>query len=677
MICGLLITIPACSGGGFNPGAGGGLPLVAGLTGGGTTPVMAGTGETVIQIDFTVTGNPGDVFNVTLKYFEDLGMPPNGVQDVATEPAMNMTKASPALEMDPSVGTSTDGMQTIPASGTFVGQFFWHAALDLGFIPADYGVLVCVTSNDPAQNTTDAAAGGFNFAGGNPSVAVSGSIGGAGSAMGRAEHTANSVSGLNAPASATDMGSEVLIAGGLDSAGPLNNLDRFTLDLANRTNMASFTGNATAAARIKHASSMFLANSGNDNFVRVLVTGGEVMGAAVNTAEIYAFGPQGAAESVTATGNMNNSRCRHAACWLPDNRILVTGGLDAGGTPQATAEVFDPNTGMFNSLTVPGGFPARAGHTHCLLPNGNVLIAGGFDAANNPVNAYLFDPSTNTFTDTGSSVDRVDHTANLLVNGICVLAGGQTTGGTALSSVDFYRPFGGIDTATGGTINTGFTSPVTSAGAVAMGETRFQHAGSRLGDGSLLISGGFSSTNMTLGSTELFVPSKFTDNAIGSFTLANPSMNPSFNLVNDRARHTQTTLQSGSVALIGGVSGTVAMNTVLDTIEVFQFNNTAPTVSNVVVTSTSPANVLIRFDLADSEGDCSFVIVRVSVDGGAFGFASLIDYQETVNLAPGTASIRWNAAGNGAMSGSNVVVEIIPLGGTMGGPVRSASTMIN
>ncbi len=131
--------------------------------------------------------------------------------------------------------------------------------------------------------------------------------------------------------------------------------------------------------------------------------------------------------------------------------------------------------------------------------------------------------------------------------------------------------------------------------------------------------------------------------------------------------------------MVGGVTGTMATNTVLDTIEVFQFANTPPSVSNVVVSSTSPANALIKFDLADAEGDCSFVIVRfTNGNGSATGaFATLVTYQETVNLAPGTISIRWNAAADGVASGNNVTVQIIPIGGSMGGPVSSASTMIN
>ena|SRR3990172_7072929 len=77
---------------------------------------------------------------------------------------------------------------------------------------------------------------------------------------------------------------------------------------------------------------------------------------------------------------MHETRASHTATVLPDGRVLIAGGFRKGpdGYSQIyshTAEVFDPKTQIF---TLTGEMHSeRSGHTATLLPNGNVLIAGG------------------------------------------------------------------------------------------------------------------------------------------------------------------------------------------------------------------------------------------------------------------------------------------------------------
>src|SRR5216683_451784 len=61
---------------------------------------------------------------------------------------------------------------------------------------------------------------------------------------------------------------------------------------------------------------------------------------------------------------------------------------------------------------------ARAGHTSTLLPNGQVLVAGGENATGFLASAELYNLSTGQWTVTGSmATPRINHKATLLPNG--------------------------------------------------------------------------------------------------------------------------------------------------------------------------------------------------------------------------------------------------------------------
>ena len=101
----------------------------------------------------------------------------------------------------------------------------------------------------------------------------------------------------------------------------------------------------------------------------MLVTGGF---ASVSSAELY----DQKSGTWTVTGGLQLHRIQdHTATLLPNGMVLVAAGLgrEPGKVcePTASAEVYDPRTGMWAStgrLNV-----ARAGHTATLLPNGLVL----------------------------------------------------------------------------------------------------------------------------------------------------------------------------------------------------------------------------------------------------------------------------------------------------------------
>ena len=284
---------------------------------------------------------------------------------------------------------------------------------------------------------------------------------------------------------------------------------------------------------------------------KILITGGfsanSVPSPALNTAELYdpltnTFTVLGAA--------MTSLRCAHAATLLPKGQVLLTGGQtdtnDGGGS--ATAELYDPAANSFTALTATMTTP-RGGHTATLLPDGRVLIAGGFNNSSIALNsAELFDPVTRTFTPLTATMTsrRENSVATLLPNGQVLLTGGSSSGITT-NTAELYDPVGNSFTALGPTMTT----------------VRAAHTATLLPNGRVLLAGG--GTGPTAGSLTVFNTAELYDPVTNSFTPLTAT------LATPRFGDAGALLPNGQVLLTGGANGTSTSSfTVLNTAELYR-----------------------------------------------------------------------------------------------------------
>jgi hypothetical protein len=210
------------------------------------------------------------------------------------------------------------------------------------------------------------------------------------------------------------------------------------------------------------------------------------------------------------------SRLGAGMVTLPDGRVLLTGGFERGNAHDVV-EFFDPASEQF--VSGPPLPERRSGHATTLLPDGKVLLAGGSQATDGIgaplMSAWLLDPVA------GSYLPLPD--ASLAFTKAVGLRDGRVLLGNPFH-------FAGIEL-----YDSGHFSGIIPTSALHLGGTF-----TPLPDGSILLAGGFQQwASGFTNEVELFDPSTNT-------------VMPLAPMSTSRTRHTATVLLDGRVLVAGG-----------------------------------------------------------------------------------------------------------------------------
>jgi N-acetylneuraminic acid mutarotase len=265
----------------------------------------------------------------------------------------------------------------------------------------------------------------------------------------------------------------------------------------------------------------------------------------LTSAELY----HPATRTWSTTGSLNVARSGDTATLLEDGDVLVAGGAcngtaygcDAGSflSNLKSAELYHPATGIWTKTgTMHAG---REFQTATLLPNGEVLVVGGFNSCDDDFcsdlnTAELYDPVTGKWLHTGSMRGaREQQTATLLADGDVLVAGGLNQGGfsgfaATYASAELYNPLfgkwsptgsmnqaragqtatlveGGWVLLTGGGTSTSEVYQPTSGIWVPTGDlstARTEQTAALLGNGDVLVAGGSGPDREPLGTAEVY-----------------------------------------------------------------------------------------------------------------------------------------------------------------------------
>ncbi len=142
--------------------------------------------------------------------------------------------------------------------------------------------------------------------------------------------------------------------------------------------------------------------------------------------------------------SLSVARMLHTATLLKDGSVMLAGGENDPGVDKPAqrllASVESYREGVMAQLAPLR--TARARHTATLLADGSVVVAGGIDEGGKPINSVeIWDSQKQSWRDGPPlTTARNKHSATLLRDGRLMIAGGRGANGEALSSVEIWDP---------------------------------------------------------------------------------------------------------------------------------------------------------------------------------------------------------------------------------------------
>jgi len=246
--------------------------------------------------------------------------------------------------------------------------------------------------------------------------------------------------------------------------------------------------------------------------------------------------------------SMSHGRVGHTATKLPNGQVLVVGGYDMKARRFIeSAERYDPNLDQWFPA---GALSPRKLHTAMPLPNGDVLVLGGVGRDEWISEVWKYLSSSNTWASAAPiGTPRIRFTATWLPPvGRILIAGGRDKSGTARSEAELFEPQENRWTA-----------------AAPMLTTRTEHVAVWIsGIEKLLVAGGSNEEGFSLPTAELYDPIQ------NAWSVVEPMKTP-------RDRCTATLLADGKVLVVGGMNrGTVLASTEMYNPRTGQWSTVAP-----------------------------------------------------------------------------------------------------
>ncbi len=210
---------------------------------------------------------------------------------------------------------------------------------------------------------------------------------------------------------------------------------------AARAETASFVPceNALDGARYRHTATKILAGPQKG---KVLIVGGDSESAAAptNPSSIYSscFLYDPALNTFTQVASLNIARTLHSAIALPDGRVLVAGGYN-GTNELSSCEIYDPLTDEWTLAAYLG--QARSRFTLTMLYTGYVLAVGGYANGSPLASCELYDVTSDVWQNTVPLASaRYDHAAVRMLDGRVLVAGGNKSAASPNNTYQIFTP---------------------------------------------------------------------------------------------------------------------------------------------------------------------------------------------------------------------------------------------